>query len=57
MILPYGGPNNNVPWIQAFIESPNGLNLPSRYKNADWSEIEAGKPDFDRFRILGGKKP
>lgn len=53
MFMPYGGPNNNVPWIQAFIESPNGLRLPARFKNADWSEIEAGSPDFDRAKVLG----
>ncbi len=53
MILPYGGPNNNIPWIQAFIESRNGLGLPARYKNADWSELEAGTAEFDRNRVLG----
>lgn len=53
MILPYGGPNNNIPWIQAFIESRNGLGLPARYRNADWSELEAGTAEFDRNRVLG----
>ncbi|MBS1999167.1 MAG: hypothetical protein JSS86_22730, partial [Cyanobacteria bacterium SZAS LIN-2] len=53
MILPYGGPNNNIPWIQAFIESRNGLGLPARYRTADWSELEAGSAQFSRDRILG----
>lgn len=39
LILPYGGPNNNIPWIQAFIESGQGLGLPARYRNRDWTPI------------------
>lgn len=42
LILPYGGPNNNIPWIQAFIESPTGLGLPRRFRNHDWTPVIDG---------------
>lgn len=42
LILPYGGPNNNIPWIQAFIESPGGLGLPRRFRNHDWTPVIDG---------------
>ncbi|HEY9758133.1 MAG TPA: hypothetical protein V6C97_23410 [Oculatellaceae cyanobacterium] len=52
LVTPYGGPNNNMAYIQAFIESKLGLGLPARYPNANWEPVITGKPYVKRD-VLG----
>ena len=52
LITPYGGPNNNIAYLQALIESRSGLGLPQRYPQANWKPVLDG--DFyDKRAVLG----
>jgi hypothetical protein len=55
LITPYGGPNNNIAYVQAFIESRLGLGLPQRYKKANWEPVLAG--DTYESSVLDGSAP
>jgi YD repeat-containing protein len=49
IVTPYGGPNNNPNFLQAFIELREALGLPRRYPDYDWWKIlMEGPPPSDR---------
>ncbi|MBI4533732.1 MAG: hypothetical protein HY711_07270, partial [Candidatus Melainabacteria bacterium] len=43
LVTPYGGPNNNIPLVQAFAELPGALGLPRKYPNETWWALILGQ--------------